>query len=40
VGDYVLPIGKEERWPPADIRRALIETPKIRRNEELHSPCR
>jgi len=40
VGDYVLPIGKEERWPPADIKRALIETPKIRRNEELHIPCK
>ncbi len=38
-GDYVLPIGKEERWPLPDIIRALIETPKIRRGEELHSPC-
>ena len=38
-GDYVLAIGKEERWPLPAILRALIETPKIRRGEELHSPC-
>lgn len=39
VGDYVLPIGREERWPLPDIIRALIVTPMIRDNLELHSPC-
>ena len=38
-GDYVLPIGYEERWPLNAILRALQITPKIRRNEELHGPC-
>lgn len=38
-GDYVLPIGLEERWPLLAILRALAITPKIRLNEELHSTC-
>jgi hypothetical protein len=38
-GDYVVGIGKEERFPLPDLIRALTNTPIIRRNEELHSPC-
>jgi hypothetical protein len=38
-GDYVMPIGFEERWPIPAIIRAIFITPQIRRDEELHSPC-
>lgn len=38
-GDYVVGIGKEERFPLPDLIRALINTPIIRRDGELHGPC-
>ncbi len=39
AGDYVGVIGREERFRGADILRALINTPIIRDNGELHVPC-
>jgi hypothetical protein len=39
-GDYVAVLGDKEIWRPLDIIRALINTPKIRRGQELHSDCR
>ena len=39
VGDYVAVIGDKEIWPPADIVRAIINTPKIRNDEVLHMQC-
>lgn len=39
-GDYVAVLGDKEIWWPWDILRALINTPKIRRGLELHTPCR
>lgn len=38
-GDCVLGIGKEERFLLPHLIRALINTPIIRRNEELHGAC-
>ena len=38
-GDYVVGIGREERFPLPDFIRSLIITPIIRQNGELHSPC-
>lgn len=38
-GDYVAVFGDKELWGILDIIRALIETPKIRRGEELHIEC-
>ena len=38
-GDYVGVFGKREIWRIRDIVRGLTNTPKIRRNEELHKPC-
>ncbi len=37
-GDYTIVIGKLEIWGPLDILRALIYTPLIRRDFELHIP--
>ena len=37
-GDYVFVLGKKEIFGPFDILRALIYTPLIRRNKELHLP--
>ncbi len=37
-GDYVAVLGYKEQFPPLDILRALINTPLIRRNLELHLP--
>jgi hypothetical protein len=39
-GDYVIVFGYKETWRVADILRALIVTPKIRRGEELHIVCK
>ena len=39
-GDYVAVIGFKERFSPLDILRALINTPKIRLDRELHTDCR
>ena len=39
-GDYVAVIGYKERFSLPDIIRALINTPKIRLNRELHTDCR
>ncbi len=39
-GDYVAVIGYKERFSVPDIFRALINTPKIRFNRELHTDCR
>lgn len=36
AGDYVAVVGPEEIWAPADILRAIIYTPMIRKGEELH----
>jgi hypothetical protein len=38
-GDYVAVVGYREVFRPMDIIRALIYTPIIRRNKELHVPC-
>lgn len=38
-GDYVTIVGFKERFSPADIFRALINTPKIRFDRELHTDC-
>jgi Putative metal-binding motif len=38
-GDYVAVVGPEEIWGLADILRALVYTPMIRRGEELHTDC-
>jgi hypothetical protein len=38
-GDYVAVLGNEEIWRPRDIIRALIYTPKIRQDLELHIEC-
>jgi len=38
-GDYVAVLGNKEIWRIRDIIRALIYTPKIRKNVELHVPC-
>ena len=38
-GDYVAVLGYRETWKLPDIIRGLINTPKIRRNEELHQLC-
>jgi hypothetical protein len=35
-GDYVAVLGYKEQFPPVDILRALINTPLIRHNLELH----
>ncbi len=35
-GDYTLVIGRKERFGPLDILRALIYTPLIRMDKELH----
>lgn len=37
-GDYVAVLGYKEQFPPLDIIRALINTPLIRRDYELHLP--
>ena len=37
-GDYVAVLGYKEQFPPLDIIRALINTPLIRHNYELHLP--
>lgn len=37
-GDYVAVLGYKEQFPPLDFLRALINTPLIRRNLELHLP--
>jgi hypothetical protein len=39
-GDYVAVIGYKEHFSLPDIFRALINTPKIRFNRELHTDCR
>ena len=39
VGDYVAVLGDKEIWQFADIVRGIINTPKIRRGEELHMTC-
>ncbi len=39
VGDYGGVIGIEERFRPVDIVRSLINTPIVRQNGELHTPC-
>jgi hypothetical protein len=38
-GDYVAVLGDQEIWRLRDIIRALIVTPLIRRDRELHAPC-
>ncbi|MDJ0765754.1 MAG: hypothetical protein QNJ97_22410 [Myxococcota bacterium] len=38
-GDYVIVFGDKEIWGISDIIRAFVETPKIRRGEELHIDC-
>lgn len=38
-GDYVLSVGLEERFEPRDIVRALLITPLIRKDRELHVEC-
>jgi len=38
-GDYVAVLGYEETWDFDDIIRALIYTPMIRRDKELHTDC-
>jgi hypothetical protein len=38
-GDYVAVIGYKEIWYPSDILRALILTPYIRADKELHVEC-
>lgn len=38
-GDYVGVIGDKEIWKLPDILRALVVTPYIRRDKELHRPC-
>ena len=38
-GDYAAIFGDKELWGILDIIRALIETPKIRADEELHTEC-
>jgi hypothetical protein len=37
-GDYVAVLGNKEQFPPLDFLRALINTPLIRHNYELHLP--
>jgi len=37
-GDYVAVLGYKEQFPPLDILRALINTPLIRHDYELHLP--
>jgi hypothetical protein len=37
-GDYVAVLGYKEQFPPLDILRALINTPLIRHDRELHLP--
>ncbi len=37
-GDYVAVLGYKEQFPPIDFLRALINTPLIRRDYELHVP--
>jgi len=37
-GDYVAVLGNKEQFPPLDILRALINTPLIRHDYELHLP--
>ncbi|MFB1486256.1 MULTISPECIES: hypothetical protein [unclassified Thiocapsa] len=38
-GDYVAVLGDSEIWNPRDIARAMIYTPLIRRDRELHIQC-
>jgi hypothetical protein len=38
-GDYVLTVGRKEIWKAEDVLRALIVTPLIRQDKELHSSC-
>ncbi|MBK1700619.1 hypothetical protein CKO41_12370 [Thiococcus pfennigii] len=38
-GDYVAVLGDEEIWERSDVLRALIYTPLIRRDRELHIDC-
>jgi len=38
-GDYVAVLGNQEIWAPKDIVRALVYTPKIRHDLELHIAC-
>jgi hypothetical protein len=38
-GDYVAVLGAEEIWERSDIVRALVLTPAIRRDRELHVEC-
>jgi hypothetical protein len=38
-GDYVMIVGFKERFSPVNIVRALINTPLIRLNRELHTEC-
>jgi hypothetical protein len=37
-GDYVAVLGYKEQFPPVDFLRALINTPLIRHDKELHVP--
>jgi hypothetical protein len=39
VGDYVAVIGDQEIWGLPEILRALVVTPLIRRDRELHQAC-
>jgi hypothetical protein len=39
-GDYVAVLGYKEQFPPLDFLRALINTPLIRHDYELHLPER
>ncbi len=38
-GDYVAVLGDKEIWKLPDILRALVNTPIIRKNGELHTAC-
>lgn len=38
-GDYVAVLGDQEIWKLPDILRALVNTPIIRKNGELHTEC-
>jgi hypothetical protein len=39
AGDYVAIVGAEEIWAPADILRAIVYTPMIRKGQEFHIEC-
>jgi len=38
-GDYIAIIGRAESFGPSDMKLAVINTPIIRRKEEMHSEC-